>query len=126
MTRSVDYKKSYEKSKNTFNAFLDIVKGHTNNYDQPYALYYQQIQGIMYQASFLENDYRMLQKCIRHDENYSSAYKSIIGNAKGLAKVNMARKRINELYIPAEIALAFRKFRNELGKLRVKIGGMIH
>lgn len=126
MTRSVNFKKNYEKCRDTFNAFLNMVKSHTNNYNQPYELYYQQIQGIMYQASYYENDYRRLQKIIRHDGNYVSAYKCIIHNAKGLAKTNMVRKIINELYLPVEMALAVRKFRSVLGKLRVKIGGIIH
>lgn len=126
MTRSANFEKSYEKSRNTFNAFVDLVRNHTKNYDQPYALYYQQIQGIMYQASYHENDYRKLQKIIRHDETYALAYENIIRCAKGPAKANMIRKRINELYLPVEMALAFRKLRSALGKLKAKIGGFIN
>lgn len=126
MTRDTDFEKSYLKCRNTLVAFRDIVNRYSNNSEQIFSLYYLQIQGIMYQASYYCAEYRKMQKIIRGDKDYALAYKTIIGNSQSMAKIGMIRKMINELYLPVALALGARKLRNILGKIRKKIGDFIH
>ena len=121
MTRTIAYIDRYKKNKITFRLFRRILMNAGESEDQAYELMYLQIQRIIYEASSNLKIYWELQNVIREDEDYMAMYRTLICNARGLTKLCIIQKYINEMKIPILAAFFFRRIRSLLGVLRTRI-----